>query len=187
VANLYVVVVRGPALAGKTAVARRLAERLPGKVALLSQDDLQSRWIVGHGDDFAAETELVYRQIKLLAASYVRGGYHMVIEGSFAAYRDGVAATHDADLRELLGLVATMPNARPLLVAVTAPIDVLLERARQSDRWSERAVEAMYGAFERESLASPLVIDTNVTTPDGAVEEILAHLRGQGSRVRGQG
>ena len=114
-ASLYVVVVRGPALAGKTAVARRLAERLPGKVALLSQDELQSRWIVGHGDDFAAEAELVYRQIKLLAASYVRGGYHIVIEGSFAAYRDGVAATHDADLRELLGLLATIQNVRPLL------------------------------------------------------------------------
>jgi chloramphenicol 3-O-phosphotransferase len=175
---LYVVVVRGPALAGTTAVARRLAERLPGKVALIAQDDLQSRWIVGHGDDFAAEMELVYRQIKLLTASYVRGGYHIVIEGSFAAYRDGVAATHDNDLRELLGLVATIPNARPLFVAVTAPLDALLKRARQSDRWDERDVEAIYGAFEREPMASALAIDTSVTTPDEAAEAVLAHLRG---------
>jgi len=176
VANVYVVVVRGPVLAGKTALARRLAERLPGKVALLSQDDLQSRWIVGHGDDFAAETELVYRQIKLLTASYVRGGYQIVIEGPYAAYRDGVAATHDGDLRQLLGLVATIPNARPLFVAVTAPLDVLLERARQSDRWDERSVEAMYGAFAREALPSPLVIDTSVTTPDEAAGQVLVHL-----------
>jgi len=40
VANLLLVVVRGTALSGKTALARRLAERLPGKVAHLSQDDL---------------------------------------------------------------------------------------------------------------------------------------------------
>ena len=38
--GLAFVVVRGPALSGKTAVARRLAARLPGKVAVISQDDL---------------------------------------------------------------------------------------------------------------------------------------------------
>ena len=175
-ANLLFVVVRGPALSGKTAVARRLAERLPGKVAHLSQDDLASRWIAGHDENFAAESELVYRQIKLLAASYVRGGYHMVIDGAFAAYRGGVAATHDSDLRELLGLVATIHNVRSLLVSVTAPLDVLLERARSSDRWDAAAVESLYRAFERGALPSPLVIDTSVTTPDGAAGRILEHL-----------
>ena len=57
----------------------------------------------------------------------------MVIDGSFAVYRDGVAATHDADLRELLGLVATIHNVHSLLVSVTAPLDVLLERAQASE------------------------------------------------------
>ncbi len=174
--GLLFVAVRGPALSGKTALARRLAERLRGKVAHLSQDDLATRWIAGHDEDFAAETVLVYRQLKLLTASYVRGGYHMVIDGSFAAYRDGRAAMHNSDLRELLGLVATIHNVRSLLVAVTAPLDVLLERAKQSERWDAGAVEAVYRAFEREALPSPLVIDTSVTTPDGAVDSILAHL-----------
>ncbi len=179
-ASLYVVVVRGPSLAGKSSLARRLAERLPGKVALVSQDDLQSRGIIGHADDFALEAELVYRQIKLLTASYVRGGYHVVIEGSFAAYRDGVVATHDRDLRELLGLMATIPNVRPLFVSVTAPLNVLLERARESERWDAAGVEALYGAFAADTLPSPLVIDTSVTTPDEAMGEILAHLGVQG-------
>jgi predicted kinase len=176
VPGLIFVVVRGPALAGKTAVARRLAERLPGKAAHLSQDDLWSRWIVGHDDNLAAETELVYRQIKLLAASYARSGYHLVIDGSFAVYADGVAARHDSDLRELLGLVATIHNIRSLLVSVTAPLDVLLERARDSDRWDAVAVKAMYRAFEREALPSPLVIDTSQTSPDKAAARILDHL-----------
>jgi len=176
VGNLYIVVVRGPALVGKTVVAHRLAERLPGKVALISQDELQSNWIVKHDDNFGNEVELVYRQIKLLAASYVRGGYHMVVEGSFAAYRDGMAATHDSDLRELLGLIATIPSARPLFVSLTAPLDVLLERAKESDRWDGEGVEAMYGAFAADTLPSPLVIDTSVTTPEGAAERILEHL-----------
>jgi predicted kinase len=176
VASLYVVVVRGPALAGKTALARRLAERLPGKVAHLSQDDLWWRWIVGHDANLASETELVYRQIKLLVASYVRSGYHMVIDGSFAVYHDGVAATHDSDLRELLGLVATIHNVHSLLVSVTAPLDVLLERSRASERWDAPAVEAVYRAFERESLPSPLVIDTSVTAPDAAVALVFEHL-----------
>lgn len=171
------VVVRGPALAGKSTVARRLAERLPGKTALVSQDDLASRWIVGHDADFAAEAELVYRQIKLLAASYARGGYHIVIHGAFAAFRDGVAARHDSDLRELLSLLATIPEVQPLLVSVTAPLDVLLSRARDGEHWSAEAVEALYRAFEEGGLASPLVIDTSVTSPDEAVDEVLTHLR----------
>lgn len=175
-ANLFVVVVRGPALVGKSTVARRLAERLPGKVALLSQDDLQSRWIVGHDDSLAAEVELVYRQIKLLAASYVRAGYHMVIEGAFAAYRDGNAATHDSDLRELLGLIASIPNARPLFVALTAPLDTLLERAATGSRWDAQAVEALYGAFAAAPMPSPVVIDTSVTGVEQAVDIVLAHL-----------
>jgi chloramphenicol 3-O-phosphotransferase len=177
-AKRYVVVVRGPALAGKSSVARRLAERLPGKAALLSQDDLESRWIVGHDANFAAESELVYRQIKLLAASYVRGGYHMVIEGAFAAYRDGVAVRHDSDLRELLSLMATIPNVQPLFVTVTAPLDVLLARARESEGWDSGAVEALHAAFEKDALPSPLIIDTSVTRPGEAAAQVLAHLRG---------
>ncbi len=174
--SLAFVVVRGPALAGKTTVARRLAERLPGKVADVSQDDLWERWIVGHDPDLAAETELVYRQIKLLAAAYIRSGYHVVVDAAFAVYRNGVAATHDSDLRDLLGLVSTIPNVRALLIAVTAPLDVLLARARDSDRWDEPAVEAMHRAFEAGALPSPLVLDTSAISPDEAVERILAQL-----------
>jgi hypothetical protein len=157
-------------------MGRRLAERLSGKTALLSQDDLESRWIVGHDANHAAEAELVYRQIKLLAASYVRGGYHIVIEGAFAASRDGVTARHDGDLRELLSLLATIPEVQPLFVNVTAPLGVLLARARKGGRWGAEYVEALYRAFEDGGLPSPLVIDTSVTGPDEAVEEVLAHL-----------
>lgn len=174
------VVVRGPALSGKTTVARALAESFlkegPGKVACMSQDDLWWRWIVGHDPDLAKETELVYRQLKLLAAVYIRGGYHVVVDAAFALYRDGVAATHESDLRELLSLVATIQHVRSLLVAVTAPLDVLLARAQGSERWDAHAVEAMYRAFERNALPSPLVLDTSALSPDQAAEQILAHL-----------
>ena len=176
IAGLAFVVIRGPALAGKTTVARRLAERLSSKVAHISQDDLWERWIVGHDDDLAAETELIYRQIKLLAAAYIRSGYHVVVDAAFAVYRDGVAATHNSNLRELLGLVSTIRNVRPLLVAITAPLDVLLARARDSERWDEPAVEAMYDAFEAGAMPSPLVLDTSALSPDEAVERILAQL-----------
>lgn len=173
--GLAFVVVRGPALSGKTEIARRLAERLPGKVACISQDDLWHHWIVGHDPDLAKEAELVYRQLKLLAAAYIRSGYHVVVDGAFAAYRDGVAATHDSDLRELLGLVSTIRNVRPLLVAVTAPLDVLLERAARSDRWDSAAVEAVYRAFES-ALPSPVVLDTSAVSRDEGAERILVHL-----------
>lgn len=174
--GLVFVVVRGPALAGKTAVAQGLAERLPGKVACVSEDDVRSRWIVGHDEDFAKETELVYRQLKLLAIGFLRERYHVVLDASYAAHRDGIAATHNSDLRNLLGLVSTLPDVRPLLVAVTAPLDVLRQRARACDRWDEAAVEAMHRVFEEDGLPSPLVLDTSQLSPEDAAERVLVHL-----------
>jgi chloramphenicol 3-O-phosphotransferase len=177
VTGLAFIVVRGPALAGKTALARAIAEALASggrKVATISQDDLASRWIAGHDADFAAETELVYRQIKLLSASYVRGGYHVVVDAMFAAARDGVAALHESDLRDLLGLVATIPSVRPLLVNVIAPLETLLGRARDAGLRDE-TVEAVLRAFEGAAVA-PLVIDTSAAPPEEAARGVLAHL-----------
>jgi chloramphenicol 3-O-phosphotransferase len=174
--GLAFVVVRGPALAGKTSVARALAERFPGKSALISQDDLLNRAIAQHDDDFAVEVELVYRQIKLLAASYIRAGYHVAVDGSFAAYRNHAAALHESDLRELLGLVSTIANVRPLYVAVTAPLDVLLERARESERWDAQAVEAMYRAFEQEAALAAMTVDTSLFSPEESAGRIIDRL-----------
>jgi chloramphenicol 3-O-phosphotransferase len=172
---LAFVVIRGPALAGKTSIARALAERLPGRVACISQDDVWERWIVKHDDDLARETGLVYRQLKVLAASYIRERYHVVVDASYAVFRDGVAVRHDADLRELLGLVTTIPAVHALFVTVNAPLEVLLERARGSARWDDRAVRAVSRAFE-DALPSPLPFDTTELSPDDAATDILAHL-----------
>ena len=170
------VVVRGPALVGKTTVARLLAERLPDKVAVISQDDLWWRWIVRHDQDPAPEAELIYRQMKLLAATYIRAQYHVVVDAAFALYRDGAAATHDSDLRDLLGLVSTIRNVRPLLVALTAPLNVLLSRSRGSEAFGDAAIEAMHQAFEASGLASALTLDTSAVSPEEAVERILERL-----------
>ena len=191
IAGLAFVVVRGPALSGKTTVARLLAERLPDKVAVISQDDLWSRWIVGHDTDPAQETELIYRQMKLLASTYIRTNYHVVVDAAFALYREGTAATHDSDLRDLLGLVSTIRNVRPLLVALTAPLELLLKRGRGSGAFAQvgaapegsdepldgdAAIEAMHRAFEASGLASALTLDTSALSPDEAVERILERL-----------
>jgi predicted kinase len=170
------VVVRGPALSGKTTVASALAQRMRGKVAYVSQDDLRSRWIVGHADDVGHETALIYRQLRLLSTSYIREGYHVVVDGDFALYRDGIVATHESDLRELLGLVSTIQNVRPLLVSLTAPLEVLLERASTSERWDMSAVAEMSRVFNSQALPSALVIDTSEFNPELAVDIILERL-----------
>jgi len=183
--GLPFVVIRGPALVGKTAVSRALAGRLPGNAAIISQDDLWWRAIARHDANLADEAELVYRQMKLLASTYIRARYAVVVDGAFALYRGGVAATHDSDLRDLLGLVSTVPNVRPLLVALTAPLDVLLERARESERSlhgespsarDAAAVEALYRAFEASGLPAALTLETSAATPDEAADRILDHL-----------
>ena len=173
--GLPFVVVRGPALSGKTEIARRLAERLPQKSAIISQDDLWSRWIVRHDDDLAVEAELVYRQLRLLAAAYNRSGYAVVVDAAFAVYHDGAAATHGSDLRDLLGLISTVPNVHPLLVALTAPLEVLLDRAKEDS--GERArVEAIYRAFEASPVAAALTLDTATVSPDEGAGRILERL-----------
>jgi chloramphenicol 3-O-phosphotransferase len=169
------VVVRGPALAGKSAVTQRVAELLPGKSAVISQDELWWRDIVRHDDDLAAEAEVVYRQIKLLAASYIRARYHVVVDGAFAVARDGVAAAHDSDLRDLLSLVSTIPDVRPLLVSVTAPLATLLERTRAAGR-DERDVEAMCRAIEASAMATPVVLDTSAHPVSQCAEAIIERL-----------
>ncbi|MEX1252906.1 MAG: AAA family ATPase [Dehalococcoidia bacterium] len=174
--GLPFVVIRGPALVGKTAVARALAERLPGNAAIISQDDLWWRAIARHHSDLASEAELVYRQMKLLSSTYIRARYAVVVDGAFALYRDGAAATHDSDLRDLLGLVSTVPNVRPLLVALTCPLDVLLERARESERYDAPAVEALHRAFEASGLPAALTFDTSEVSADEVADRILDHL-----------
>jgi chloramphenicol 3-O-phosphotransferase len=169
------VVVRGPALAGKSAVARRVAELLPGRSAVISQDELWWRHIVRHDDDLANEAELVYRQIKLLAASYIRARYHVVVEGAFAVARDGEGAAHDSDLRDLLSLVSTIPDVRPLLVSVTASLETLFERARAAGR-DERDVEAMYRAIEASAMATPVVLDTSSHSVEDCAAAIIERL-----------
>ena len=191
IAGLAFVVVRGPAQSGKTTVARLLAERLPDKVAVISQDDLWSRWIVRHDTDPAQDTELIYRQMKLLASTYIRAQYHVVVDAAFALYRGGAAATHDSDLRDLLGLVSTIRHVRPLLVTLTAPLEVLLRRGRESVALAQAgaapessdepldgdtAIEAMHRAFEASGLASALTLDTSALSPGEAVERILERL-----------
>jgi chloramphenicol 3-O-phosphotransferase len=59
---------------------------------------------------------------------------------------------------------------------VRAPLDTLLERGRQSERWDARAVEALHRAFERDALPSALVLDTSALSPDEAAERIRAQL-----------
>jgi chloramphenicol 3-O-phosphotransferase len=174
--GLPFIVLRGPALVGKTSVARALAERLPGKAALISQGDLWWRAIAGHDSDLASEAELVYRQMRLLASTYIRARYAVVVDGAFALYHDGAAATHDSDLRDLLGLVSTVPGVRPLLVALTAPLDTLLERAAAGERWDAAAVGSVHGAFEASPMPAALTIDTSETTAEDAAERILDHL-----------
>jgi predicted kinase len=175
IAGLAFVVIRGPRFAGKTTLARHLAARLRDKAGLISQDDLWWRWIVRHDHNLGAEAALVYRAMKLLASSYIRGRYHVVVEGPFAVEQEGVVALHDSDLRDLLGLVSTIPAVRPLLGAVTAPLETLTARAEEAGV-DARTATAWHRAFAEAVLPVACTIDTAVLSPDEAVDLIFEHL-----------
>jgi predicted kinase len=115
------VVVSGPAAAGKSTIARALADEL--SLPLLAKDDIKETLydMIGTGD--RAWSQMLGRatfEVQLrLAAELLRGGCAFVLEGNFAAEFDPVSR---------------LPPHRPVQVYCTAARETLLERYETRER-----------------------------------------------------
>ncbi len=103
------IVVRGRTEQERTALARALAGRLTGPTASLSFEAMRDAWLRDPGRDAGDEQALLYRLLKLLAVSFLKDGYSVVLD---APYPPGEAA----ELRDLLRLARTFRGVRPASV-----------------------------------------------------------------------
>lgn len=72
----FCLILRGPAGAGKSTLARSIQEAFPQKVAVIDTDIFS--WQIVPGED---DKELVYENIVSLASSYLRRGHSLIVEG----------------------------------------------------------------------------------------------------------
>src|SRR5438045_6024225 len=97
----------GPPLSGKTETAWAIARSLLGRSAVLSADALLGT-IVNPGEDAEAELEMAHGQIRLLAAFYLKRGYHLVIEGPFLFNRGGRLISYESHIDQIAALMRNL-------------------------------------------------------------------------------
>src|SRR5581483_3156543 len=137
-AEANLVVVYGPALVGKTAVAWEVTRRMGGKSGVVSGDALL-RGAIAVGDvDPLAELDMVSIQLRLMVANYLKNRYHVVVEAPFFYERDGGLYSFESDVDQLVALMRQLTR-RALIVRLDAPEDALRQRAFTVGREDEVA------------------------------------------------
>lgn len=117
------VVVQGPPAAGKTTVARGIAERL--RLPLIAKDTIKEALFdgLGSGDlEWSRRLgEATYLALTALVEESVRGGASLVLEGNFVCGS------------ELEARLSALP-ARVVQVHCSAPLELLVERYERRER-----------------------------------------------------
>jgi GrpB-like predicted nucleotidyltransferase (UPF0157 family) len=170
--------ITGPMAAGKTTVARLLAERFERGVHL--EGDFFRRSIVtgrvempsDPSPEAEAQLRLRYRLAAAAADMYFQAGFTVALE-------DVVAGA-------LLGEYRTMIRSRPCHVIVLMPSLAAVaarEAARPDKGYTQWTVEELYEGFATRTPPVGLWLDTSTQTPEETVDEILARTSSERGRV----
>src|SRR5919106_422119 len=160
--------ITGPMAAGKSTVARLLAQRFDRGVHL--ESDFFRRSIVSGriemtpdpSPEALEQLRLRYRLAAAAADSYCEAGFTVALE-------DVVAG-------QLLGEYRTLIRSRPCNVIVLMPsLEAVVARdaARQHQGYTQWTVEELYEGFAAGTPRVGLWLDTSDQAPDETVEEIL--------------
>lgn len=163
--------ISGPSAAGKSTVARVLAQRFPRGVHL--EGDVFRRSIVsGREDPLPAAPPEAERQLRLRYRIAVEAADRFFAEGFSVVLEDVIAGPL---LAECVGLV----RSRPLHVVVLLPAaDVIAARdaSRKQSGYSAWSVQELHELFAVQTPRLGHWLDNSGQTPEQTVDEIIVRV-----------
>lgn len=173
--NSLVFLVSGPVGAGKTTVARRLAERLP-LAAHIESDRFQDLIVSGGLHPHQEPREEAVRQL------HVRTRNVSLVADSF--FQSGITPVIDDVIvyRERLHEYASLIRSRPLaLVMLAPPLQISLARdAARMEKHVGHIWGHLDGVMRQELTGTGLWIDNSGLSPNQTVDVILERIRPEG-------
>jgi len=174
-AGAMIVIVSGPPGAGKSTIARRLAEGSAAERAVhLHTDDfyayVRKGFVPPWKPEARAQNITIMEALAASAAIYARDGYEVAVDGIvgpwfFDPWR-AAAATHGLDLR----YVVLIPDEAETVARATA-------RTAPGAMTDPEVVRTMWQAFQQFPPPAESVLDTSAQTPAETVAAVLEGLQ----------
>lgn len=164
----FLVVLRGPAGAGKSTLARAIQRAIKTKTAVIDTDIFN--WQIRPGED---NKTVVYDNVAVITANYLRYGYNVIVEGLI------ITTEERGGIQRLRGLAA-LHRAIFLDFYCWVPLETALQRNRLRDKNVPSAsIEEWWQLAEADKrrVSWPLIEVDMTDDTEHSVTRVLGRLR----------